>query len=238
MLFHRYSHLDARWCRSFTLVPCYVFPFTLRGFHLDNSTPEIVIETLDVVSTRLRGFAADLVSRLRDAHFTVETFPIWLLGDSNYPIEMPARINGVEISSEFVAREPRADVPRVRAGLVVRFDHGQQYTFYERVGGSGLPMNQVVNRYLDEVVKCEHKRRKQEEIQGKKKRAESRFFSLLQESGLVQDPHDPNSARKDNAHVRCLPDNPTQVMLTILVDHQQATEILGKYLKTEGKETP
>jgi len=203
---------------------------------LDDPTPEIVIETLDVVSERLRAFAADLVYRLRAAHFTVETFPVWLLGNPDYPIEMPTRINGVEVTSEFSARDPRADVPRVRAALMVSFDHGQRYTFYERVGGSGLPMNQVVKRYLDEVVKCEKVRSKQEETLGKKQRAESRFFSLTQESGLIQDPHDLYSSHKANIHAKCLPDTPTRVMLTVLVDHQQALEIISKYMRDEDKD--
>lgn len=184
------------------------------------------LETLDDVAPRLRRFSAGLIERLRAAGMTVQTTQIYLLSSLSHTIEVPAQVNNVSVQMDFAASFPKwSDRPRAR--LQVSFDHGRRWFFYERAArDGGLPMTRILELFLRSVIEQDLEAEKLKEAQRKQRNAEFRFQELRR--ALEFPPHpDPHLLQKGGISLKCLPDSPGRVGMTLIVTHEQAAAIVA-----------
>jgi hypothetical protein len=191
-------------------------------FAMSEHTP--TLETLDEVAPRLRRFSVGLIERLRGAGMTVRTVPLYLLSSSSHIVEVPIQINSVSVQMDFSASFPAwSDKPLAR--LQVSLDYGKRRFFYERSKAGGLPMARVLDFFLRSVIEQNLESEKRQEVVRKQRSAEQRFHELQDELGFPPHP-DPHFMQKDNIGVKCLPEAPGRVALTLVVSHEQAIRIV------------
>lgn len=219
------------------------FRFTGARFGDDMSEPtplpdkleygQLNLETLDDVAPRLRRFTAALLARLRASKLEIETTSVYLLNSTHHPIEVPARANGVTIHMNFDATLP-VWAPEPRARLQVRFNDGRRY-FYSEIGqdlrNAKFPMTKVLKRFVHEIYLLERQTRIQSEKARKKTQAHQRLAALGRTLGIPAT--DSQVLRAGNIRIRAVVETPTQVVVLLLVTHEQAAEIASKYLKPD-----
>jgi len=193
---------------------------------------QLNVETLDDVAPRLRRFTATLLARLRGCKLEVSTTTVYLLNSTYHPIEVPAVVNGVQVQMNFDATLPTW-APDPRARLQVSFNGGRRY-FYSEVGqqlrNAKFPMTKVLSRFLQEVHLCERATRIQTEKARKHTQAQQRLAALGQTLGIPET-HDSQVLRAGNLKIRSITETPTQVVVVLVVTHEQAAEIARKYMK-------
>jgi hypothetical protein len=193
---------------------------------------QLNVETLDDVAPRLRQFTEELLTRLRKCKLEVSTTTVYLLNSTYHPIEVPAIANGVQIQMNFDATLPTW-APDPRARLQVSFNGGRRY-FYSEVGqdrrNAKFPMAKVLPRFLQEIHIYERAARIQTEKARKQTQAQQRLAALGQTLGIPES-HDSQVLRTGNLKIRSLAETPTQVVVVLVVTHDQAAEIARKYLK-------
>jgi hypothetical protein len=91
-------------------------------------------------------------------------------------------------------------------------------------------MAKVLPRFLQEIHIYERAARIQTEKARKQTQAQQRLAALGQTLGIPES-HDSQVLRTGNLKIRSLAETPTQVVVVLVVTHDQAAEIARKYLK-------
>lgn len=196
---------------------------------------QLTVETIDEVAPRLTRFTQDLIARLQACHIKVETAPVYLLNSTDHPIEVPCSGNGISIQMNFDAVLPFwADSPRAR--LQVSFNHGRRYFYPEhgkKLEKAKFSMRRILARFLREIKIEERKLRIQNEKDEKAIQARQSFADLSEKLDILPTTENQDIIRKGNLKLMCLPQTPTLVIVMLTISHEQAIEIVNKYLKKQ-----
>lgn len=196
-----------------------------------NTTPYSETHAIEQVAPRLTDFVELLIKALRNKTSDIETMTTFLLNNSHHPIELPCSVQGVPIRIRFILKLDRWEFgPQAMISMKIGEQPHRNYMELPPHGRARL-VGKLVRRIFDDVRAEEARWAIAQEEFRRMRQAEDRFRHLAQRLELAIDVESPLTLKRGNIRVRCVPNNPDQVVVFALVSQQDAFDIAERYGK-------